>query len=327
MNSDLSYGNHKLVFRDIKLSDKNIVDMAVRYSNSMSCQLSFANLYCLAPKYKTKICVQDGILYIKQKQRDEGAYAAYLLPMRIPKEKEKNYQSDESFWFQKAFRTIKEQAHSEGKNLMIFGVTEDQLEPVVNEGGFRCVENRDWADYIYLSKRMITLRGKRLAGKRNEYNGFMRQYGKNIHISKITGEKIEEIREFQKKWFENNVNKNPKKELLTYENEGIKRALDSYEDLGLKGIVMYIDGTVAAYSYGYPMTDQVFDVIVEKGDYQYPNIYRAINRQFVRHCCTGYPYINREEDIGLTGLRQVKLAYQPEIILKKYNLYESKGWG
>lgn len=70
------------------------------------------------------------------------------------------------------------------------------------------------------------------------------------------------------------------------------------------------------------MNDKIVDVIIEKVDYNFQNIYRVINQEFVKHCAANHMYINREEDIGLEGLRTVKMAYQPEILLKKYNVYE-----
>ena len=322
----MNQGNNMLIFRDLDISDKEIVDKAVRYMDNMSSLLSFANLYCLSHKYNTKICILDGVLYIRQSGRDEESYGAYLLPMKIPDEDSGNNINRESGWLHKAIENVKEEAYSEGKGLMFFGVTEDMKEKILREekGRFCYMENRDWADYIYLSRQMISLGGKHLASKRKAYNKFMREYSHRVTISEIAKDKIGEIREFQKKWMENNKSKIEEQHSLIFENEAINLALDSFEQLGLKGIVMYIDNIMAAYSYGQPMTDKVFDVIVEKGDCRYPNIYRAINRLFVEYCCEKYQYINREEDIGLTGLRQAKMTYQPEILLKKYNLYENR---
>lgn len=316
-------GKNKLIFRNLEITDRQIVDRAVRYADSMSCQVSFANLYCLSCKYNTKICISEGVLYIRQSRRDENLYEAYLLPMKIPEESSEGESDHPLDWFHRAIGKIREEAHSAGKLLMFFGVTEDMKELVLEEETerFHEVENRDWADYIYLSEKMISLSGSRLAAKRKAYNKFMREYAERITISEIKAENIEEVREFQKNWMENN-NKTESGQSLVLENRSINIALDSFEALGLKGIVIYIDNRVAAYSYGQPVTDKIFDVIVEKGDYRYPNIYRVINRFFVVYCCKKYKYINREEDIGLTGLRQAKMRYQPEILLKKYNLYE-----
>lgn len=322
----MNQGKSKLLFRNLEISDKEIVDRTVRYAESMSCQLSFANLYCLSGKYNTKICISDGILYIRQSRRDENLYAAYLLPMKIPEEYSESEDNDPSDWLYQAIEKIRTEVHYDGKLLMFFGVTEDMSKFILEKekGRFYRLENRDWAEYIYMSAKMISLSGRHLASKRKTFNKFMREYGERLTISKITKDNIEAVREFQKKWMTNNRMKAEEQQSLVYENESINIALDSFEALGLEGIVLYIDDSVAAYSYGQPVTDNVFDVIVEKGDYRYPNIYRAVNRFFVIYCCKKYKFINREEDIGSEGLRQAKMRYQPERLLKKYNLYEQK---
>ena len=98
----MNQGKSKLLFRNLEISDKEIVDRTVRYAESMSCQLSFANLYCLSGKYNTKICISDGILYIRQSRRDENLYAAYLLPMKIPEEYSESEDNDPSDWLYQA---------------------------------------------------------------------------------------------------------------------------------------------------------------------------------------------------------------------------------
>lgn len=315
----------KLVFRNIKIQDKEIFDHLIKNSNTMSCQLSFPNLYCLALKYDTKICIDkvDNFLFIQQSKRDEGDYASYMVPIDLSLLNLSPISEDKSRLWMGIYK-LKSEVNLNNKKLMLFGVTEDLCQVLKEEGKFDFTyeEKRDWADYIYLTKKLIALDGKKLANKRNELNIFMRQYGTRLIIKKISKDKIQEIKKFQEKWFCKNVKNNLNQQMLIYENKSIQYALNWYEELGLEGIIMYIDGVVAGYSYGYPMTNQLMDVIVEKADYSYENIYRAINQQFVMNCCMDYQYINREEDIGLTGLRQVKLSYQPQILLKKYNLYE-----
>ena len=200
-------GKNKLIFRNLEITDRQIVNRAVRYADSMSCQVSFANLYCLSCKYNTQICISQGVLYIRQSKRDEDLYWAYLLPMKIPEESSECQNNHSMDWLYRAIDKIRKEAHSAGKRLMFFGVTEDMKELILKEekGWFHAQENRDWADYIYLSEKMISLSGKHLSTKRKGYNKFMRDYGERITISEIKAENIEEVRDFQKKWMEKQI--------------------------------------------------------------------------------------------------------------------------
>ena len=105
---------------------------------------------------------------------------------------------------------------------------------------------------------------------------------------------------------------------LLCENDAIQRGLNHFELLGLSGIVVYIDDVLAGFAYGAPLSERCYDVIIEKGDLRFPDIYRVLNRDLVRLCCADYAMINREEDVGAPGLRKAKLSYKPDRLLEKY---------
>ena len=78
-----------------------------------------------------------------------------------------------------------------------------------------------------------------------------------------------------------------------------------------------------AFTYGAPINDSTFDVCVEKADTAYEGAYAMINQEFVNHLPEQYRYINREEDLGIEGLRKAKLSYMPHQVLMKYSMWSS----
>ena len=93
-----------------------------------------------------------------------------------------------------------------------------------------------------------------------------------------------------------------------------------FNELGLTGGVIRIGGDVAAFTIGEKLNNETFCVHIEKADTQYNGIYVGINNSFARAAAAGYKYINREEDLGLEGLRRSKQSYHPAFLLKKYTV-------
>ena len=95
-------------------------------------------------------------------------------------------------------------------------------------------------------------------------------------------------------------------------------ALHNFEELGLTGGILHVDGKIAAFTFGMPINQDTFGVHVEKADTSIDGAYAMINYEFANHIPEQYVYLNREEDLGIEGLRKAKLSYQPAIILEKY---------
>ena len=87
--------------------------------------------------------------------------------------------------------------------------------------------------------------------------------------------------------------------------------------LSVKGCAIYVGEEIAAFAIGSPINQNVFNIHIEKALDEYIGAYAVINREFAK-MLDQYTYINREDDMGLSGLRTAKLSYKPEILLKKY---------
>ena len=92
----------------------------------------------------------------------------------------------------------------------------------------------------------------------------------------------------------------------------------NFEALELKGGLLRVDGELAAFSIGEPICSNTFGVHIEKADTRFHGAYPAMAQAFAAHFAMDYTYLNREEDLGIPGLRKSKLSYYPELLLEKW---------
>lgn len=170
---------------------------------------------------------------------------------------------------------------------------------------------RDSFEYIYNREDLSLLAGKKYHSKRNHIAKFSKEY--NWEYQSIEENNIPEIQYFADKWYDGTEDEG----LLT-EKRALNFLLNNRELLGVKGGMIKVNGRIVAFTLGSPINSNVFDVHYEKADKDFLTAYAVINREFAKNELGAYKYINREEDLGIEGLRKAKLSYKPEILLEKY---------
>ena len=115
-------------------------------------------------------------------------------------------------------------------------------------------------------------------------------------------------------------------EELSEELRSMTRVFDLWDEIGALGGTIWVDGKLIAFTFGCPITNTVFDVCVEKADTAYEGAFSIINQEFAQHLPEQYEYMNREEDLGIEGLRYAKLSYKPDILLEKNVIMENTHW-
>ena len=163
------------------------------------------------------------------------------------------------------------------------------------------IEARSMHDYIYLQSDLSTLIGNRFHQKRNHINNFEKKY--NWEYVSVTPDQLPLLRETAAHLFAVDGR-------LPDEYEAILEILDHFEELKVKAGVLLVEGTPVAYSIGEVMCDDTALIHIEKADRSYDGAYSMINKLFAGEFadCT---YINREEDMGIPGLRKAKTSYHP----------------
>lgn len=121
-------------------------------------------------------------------------------------------------------------------------------------------------------------------------------------------------------WYALRLQEDPTRD-FHMERCAISKALKNRKALGMEGLLLRVEGKVVAMTLGSQLSDKVFDVHFEKAFDRYDGAYTAINRAFARYLREKYPaltHLNREEDMGLEGLRKAKLSYNPAYLQEKY---------
>ena len=186
---------------------------------------------------------------------------------------------------------------------------------------FHFEADRDYTDYLYLRTDLATLAGKKFQSKRNHVNKFRKTY--NYEYVPLTPDRIPECMELEAEWCKmNNCNQH---EGTGNERRALIYALQNFDALGLTGGILHVDGKIAAFTFGMPINEDTFGVHVEKADTRIDGAYAMINYEFANHIPEQYTYLNREEDLGIEGLRKAKLSYQPTILLEKYMAFLKDG--
>jgi hypothetical protein len=183
-------------------------------------------------------------------------------------------------------------------------------------GAFRVEEDRDNFDYVYLADELAELKGKKFDGKRNRIKKFESTF--DHAYEKLRKDHADDCRQLLLRWFEEKGNGDP---YMKAEKDAILEALALFKELCLTGGVVTVAGRVEAFTIGMRLTDDTALIQIEIANPAFPGLAQWINREFVLREWTAFRFINREQDMGVPGLRKAKLSYQPDHLVKKYNLY------
>lgn len=212
----------------------------------------------------------------------------------------------------RAIDVIRNESLTRGCLMRVVGISKEvaeRLDPEI----YDIETDRDNSDYIYNASDLINLSGKKFHSKRNFVSRFKRLY--SYEFREYTDADRDAVFGLYDDWHDHAGH-----ETLELERKVITRALDNYKELGLKIGVITIDGKLAAFSISSVENDLVAHAMIEKGDTKYEGIYQIINQQTAENFFQGVQYVNREEDMGIEGLRKAKLSYNPVLLLDKYTV-------
>ena len=197
-------------------------------------------------------------------------------------------------------------------------------------------EMRDEWEYVYDREALVNLSGKKYHKKKNLCNQFDNLYNAQYHSIDISW--IDRLREFEIKWYENEMKNRPEhdkeeesfdsKKIISHEVRAeadmvmINTIFNNWQDIiGIQGGVLTVDDKVVAYTVACGTMGDTLVVHTERADREHKGAYQAINRMFLRNDGEQYNFINREQDVGDEGLRKAKMSYNPIKFIEKYSAY------
>lgn len=186
------------------------------------------------------------------------------------------------------------------------------------------IEERQYFDYVYDGDKLRTLSGKAYHKKKNHINSFVRQYGERFQYRTLDRENKDAVMNFLSEWNAERGMIDPYNRLDS-EEAGIRYLLYECTNVPIHMGGIYIDDKLQAFSIGsYSKTIDMAYIHVEKANPEIRGLYNVMNQQFLIHEFPNVSRINREDDMGLEGLRKSKLSYNPIELVKKYSIIEKE---
>ncbi|MBQ2392500.1 MAG: DUF2156 domain-containing protein [Clostridia bacterium] len=284
-------------FKTLNIADKPMVDSIILRDTHRGCDYCFGNNFLWSSAYKTEFAVLCGA-YVPRYKRgilNVYNYPAGALPDRINAARYIIQNEKRNWCFRGLDNKHKEELEKYFPDMFIY------------------YNDRNAADYLYSSDKLISLAGKKLQSKRNHIRRFEDE--PDWCFEEINNDNIRECRIFSEMWYSRY---GESREDIEFERSALDTAFDYFNALGLCGGIIRRKGEVVAFSIGEPICTDTFCVHFEKAVAELRGAYAIINREFAKRFCGSYRYINREEDMGHEGLRKAKLSYYPDMLLEKY---------
>jgi hypothetical protein len=186
--------------------------------------------------------------------------------------------------------------------------------------GWEVEPDRDNDDYVYDAGKLRTLSGRSMHQKKNHYNHFVQNY--SAEYLPITRGLFPELKLVEDEWLTLKTEREGEGAAthLAMEREAIHSILEGFEALGQRGMAIRIAGRIEAFTIGEMLSPDTLLVHVEKGNPEIRGIYVALCSHFAREIFPEAAFVNREQDLGLTGLRRSKESLKPHHFVRKFNV-------
>lgn len=289
-----------LRYKSVTLEDKQWVEAIFAACDRRGNEYTFSNLFDWAKPMHIQITECDGCLICRRTEED----SVYSCPIGTD-------------GVSSAIEKLLEESHENGNKLTMVDVGEPDVERIQRDfpGQFTFEERRDDFDYIYDSADLGAMQGRKHRIKRNRVNKFLKIYP-DWRYESINSQNIHHVIKMAQAWYREAFE--TKEKSILQEREAVMCGLQNFEALGLRGGVIFIEENVVAFTFGKASCKDTMVVHAEKAFPKYPEAYTMIAKEFALDISKDYHYINREDDMGIEGLRVSKMSYRPEFFYKRF---------
>jgi hypothetical protein len=190
----------------------------------------------------------------------------------------------------------------------------EKIANTLKEKGLRVIPDRDNADYVYKVSELATLAGAKYHKKRNLVKQCLQKY--QCRYEEITPKNIPECLEMQNKWCA--VRECDRDPGLCHEYSAIRDAFTYFQLFDLIGGAIRVNGVIKAYAIGEALAPNTAVWHFEKAMADVQGLGQVINQWFSLYALRDFEFVNREQDLGIPGLRQAKESYYPHHMVEKF---------
>jgi hypothetical protein len=288
-------------FREIGLRDKEFLDLAFKKWEPKISEYTFTNLFIWRESSRTLLCRMKEILLIKRFKL--GMNQCHLLPPIGS--------TNISDLVPVLISNLSEIGVS-----AIYGLDVSQAQ-LFQEQEWTLVELRENWDYVYCVQDLIELPGTKYYKKRKNIEKCQAAY--TLEYVPINEDIIKQCLQMQTSWC--NLRHCDVIPGLAAENRAIKETFLHYNDLNVFGGAVFVDGSLEAFTIGEQLNNDTAVIHFEKANPNITGLYQVINQRFCSEALQGFTYVNREQDLGIPGLRRAKMSYHPTHFVEKYLVY------
>lgn len=294
-------------WKPIDIEDRGILESFFNSQNILVSDLTFTNLFLWHYSRHISYFIYKDCLLIKTQYPNENPFIFY------PIHKKNNLECKKEVILE-----LIQICQSKGIPFMMKSLSHIDKEELslLLPDCFNFFYNQDRSDYIYSIPELIELKGKKYHKKKTHLNRFVERY--NFQYEPLNTSNLQELISTYQEWF--GKSSDTASSGLKNEYIGIIESLKAFEHLSFKGGLLRVEGKIIAFSFGEVLNKETIVIHIEKADIEYQGAYQAINREFLAQEWSNYKLVNREEDLGIPGLRKAKQSYQPLFLQEKFEV-------